>query len=235
MPNAVTEFWSERNAEDFDAKTRISGRMEAINRMAEIAKPYLSQEGAVSIDLGCGTGLFAEVVEVRGIIGVDCSPTFLTSARRRMDTVWQQNIFDLRLTKNSVDNIVSLFVIDDYPSEKKRMFFRRVFSFLKPDGRFFFAAYSPNDERMGKLREVVSEKTGNRFKVYLEPASFYEEVLKVCGFTIDPSEILKTSGQFETETQVISIRREFIVIVARKPAEHLGTQWENEVKADEKS
>ena len=139
------EFWNAKNAEKFDSRSRSSGRMEAINRVAAIAKPYLSQEATVSIDLGCGTGLFAEAVGVRNIIGVDFSFPFLTSSRRRMDIVWEQNIFGLQLAKNSVDNIVSLFVIDDYPSEKKHMFFRQVLSFLKPGGRFFFAAYSPND------------------------------------------------------------------------------------------
>ena len=100
------EFWNAKNAEKFDSRSRSSGRMEAINRVAAIAKPYLSQEATVSIDLGCGTGLFAEAVGVRSIIGVDFSSPFLTSSRRRMDIVWEQNIFGLQLAKNSVDNIV---------------------------------------------------------------------------------------------------------------------------------
>ena len=196
--------------------------MEAINRVAAIAKPYLSQKGAVSIDLGCGTGLFAEAVRVRSIIGVDFSSPFLTSARRRMDTVWEQNIFDLQLAKNSVDNIISLFVIDDYPSEKKRMFFRQVFSFLKPGGHFFFAAYSPNDERMGRLREVIDAKARVSFEIYLEDASFYEDRLQECGFAIDKTEIIKTSGLYETGPQAIRLKREFIVIVAWKPQNMTG-------------
>jgi ubiquinone/menaquinone biosynthesis C-methylase UbiE len=214
MSSAVTEFWSRRNAEAFDLSTKMSGRIKAIDAMAKIAKPYLLKQNTVSIDFGCGTGLFAETVGVRNLIGVDFSDSLLVAARKRMDTIWQQNIFDLQLPKHSVDNIVSLFVIDDYPSEKKRLFFRQVFSFLKPGGRFFFAAYSPNDERMGVLRKVVSRKTENSFEVYLQPASFYEKLLKDCGFTINQSKIFKTLGEFKTETQVISIRREFILIVA---------------------
>jgi 2-polyprenyl-3-methyl-5-hydroxy-6-metoxy-1,4-benzoquinol methylase len=120
--DAVREFWNARESKEFDSRTRRSGRMGAINRVAALAKPYLSREGAVSIDLGCGTGLFAEAVGVRSIIGVDFSSSLLAVARRRMDTVWHQNIFDLRLAEISVDNVVSLFVIDDYPSDKKRSF-----------------------------------------------------------------------------------------------------------------
>ena len=210
---SVREFWNARDSEDFDSKTRRSGRMEAIDLVAALAKPHVSREGVLTIDLGCGTGLFAESVGVKRVIGVDFSSPFLTAARRRMDTVWQRNIFDLRLAESSVDNVVSLFVIDDYPSEKKRVFFTRIFSYLKADGCFFFAAYSPNDERMGSMREVINARTGVSFEIHLEDASSYESMLRQCGFTIDRSEILRTNGLYEE----IALKREFVVIVARKP------------------
>jgi ubiquinone/menaquinone biosynthesis C-methylase UbiE len=95
MDDVIREFWQTRSAEDFDHRARNSGRMEAISRVAEIAKPFLSKEGAISVDLGCGTGLFAKTVGIRDIIGVDFSLSLLASARKRMDTVWQKNIFDL--------------------------------------------------------------------------------------------------------------------------------------------
>ena len=136
----------------------ILGRMEAISRAAESAKPHLLRKGTVPIDLGCGTAFFAEAVEIRSIVGLDFSSVFLPFARERMKTVFHQSIFDFQLKKSSVDNIISLFVIDDHPSEKKRIFFKHVLSSLKPSGRFFFSACSPNDERMGKLREVVNKK-----------------------------------------------------------------------------
>ena len=106
MYDAIMKYFNKRTGEDFDSRARILGRMPAIARMATIAEPYLSQEGVVSMDLGCGTGLFAEAVGVRSIIGVDFSSALLNSARERMDVVWQQSIFDLQLAKNSVDNIV---------------------------------------------------------------------------------------------------------------------------------
>ena len=218
MYDTIMEHFGTENAEDFDTRTRNSGRMQAVDRMAAMAKPYLSQEGVVSIDLGCGTGLFAEAVGVRSIIGVDFSSSLLNLARKRMDAVWQQNIFDLQLAKNLVDNIVSLFVIDDYPSEKKRMFFRQVFSFLKPRGHFFFAAYSPKDERMGTQREVIKAKAKARvsLEIYLEDASFYEDTLQECGFTIDKSESINANGVTKIRGEAIRLKREFILIVTRK-------------------
>lgn len=218
MYDAIMEYFNKSNGEDFNSGARSSGRLQAVARMAAIAKPYLSQEGVVSMDLGCGTGLFAEAVGVRNIIGVDFAPSLLNSARERMDTVWRQNIFDLQLAQNSVDNIVTLFVIDDYPSEKKCLFFKQVFSFLKLQGHFFFAAYSPKDERMGTRRQVIraKAKAPDSFEVYLEDTSFYENTLLECGFAIDKSEVVNTNGVFEIGQQVIRLKREFILIVARK-------------------
>ncbi len=218
MYDAIMEYFNKSNGEDFDSGARSSGRLQAVARMAAIAKPYLSQEGVVSMDLGCGTGLFAEAVGVRNIIGVDFAPSLLNSAREKMDTVWRQNIFDLQLAQNSVDNIATLFVIDDYPSDKKCMFFKQVFSFLKPQGHFFFAAYSPKDERMGTQREAIraKAKAPDSFEVYLEDTYFYENTLLECGFAIDKSEVVNTNGVFEIGQQVIRLNREFILIVARK-------------------
>jgi len=223
MHGALMEFWNTQNAMEFDSTTKSSGRIEAIKLVAEIAKPHLSKKGTISIDLGCGTGLFAEVSGLRETLGVDFSPSLLALAKKRMNTVWEKDIFDLDLKDNSVDNIVSLFVMDDYPSEKKRAFFRQVFKFLKPGGRLFFTAYSPNDERMGRLREVIAAKalkTLKRLKlikVYLEEDSFYKRIFQECGFMISTSEIISTQGLYKTESEVLMLKREFIMIVARKP------------------
>ena len=158
MNRAVTTFWNTRNAEEFDAIAHNSGRMAALHRVSTLSKPALSHEGATSIDLGCGTGLFAGVVGVRSRIGIDFSEALLASARERMETVLQHDIFDLPFAACSIDTIVSLFVIDDYPSEKKAIFFTTVFSLLKPGGNFFFAAYSPHDERMGVWHGFSTDK-----------------------------------------------------------------------------
>ncbi len=191
--------------------------MEAIRRVANYAKRHLSKKDAVSLDLGCGTGLFAEAVGVRSIIGVDFSSPLLTLAQKRMDTVWEKDVFNLQLSENSVDNIVSLFVMDDYLAAKKRFFFEQVLRFLKPRGHFFFAAYSPNDERMGSMCQVINTKAGLSFEIHLESVSFYKDALHLCRFIIEKVEIFRTSGLYDIGTESISVKREFILIVAQKP------------------
>lgn len=217
MQNTVTAFWKTRPAEGVDAGVSRSGRMAALRRVATLAQPALSQEGAVSIDLGCGTGLFADIVEVRRMIGVDFAEALLVSARERMETVVQRDIFDLPFAECTIDNIVSLFVIDDYPSEQKEMFFIKVFALLKPGGHFFFAAYAPHDERMGTWRGAVKKAAQGGFEVYLEDVSSYKDRLQRCGFLLEKTEIVTAEGVFQVGTQRAKLRRAFIIMVGQKP------------------
>jgi len=186
--------------------------------MAAQAKPHLTKVGVVSMDLGCGTGIFEKVIGTKNIIGVDNSPTMLEIARTRMERVYKSDIFDLRLEENSVDNVITLFVLVDYPSEKKLGFLKQVYSCLKRGGRFFFSAYSPNDGYMGKsARERASMREGGgSFEVHLEDASAYEDMLKNAGFKIEKVGTIGSEGTFVGDSKTISFDREFIVIVARK-------------------
>jgi ubiquinone/menaquinone biosynthesis C-methylase UbiE len=192
--------------------------MKAYQWMATEAKPHLIRKGAVSMDLGCGTGIFAKTVGVRDIIGIDISPPMLDVARTRMDTVYESNIFELHLEENSVDNIITLFVLADYPSEKKTDFLRQVYSCLRPGGHFFFSTYSPNDGYMGKkARERADMRNGGgSFVVYLEDAPTYQDMLENVGFSIDKIETIESTGTLKRGSETISFDREFIVIVAIK-------------------
>ncbi len=218
MSDAVERYWRRRDAEGYDARVDASGRMKAYRWMATQARPHLVKEGVVSMDLGCGTGVFAKTVGVKNIIGVDISPPMLEIARTRMDVVYEDNIFDLRLGKNSVDNVITLFVLADYPHEKKRDFLRRVYSHLKRGGRFFFSAYSPNDGYMGKSARARSNMRsgGGSYEVYLEDASTYQNMLEETGFKIEKIETIGSEGTFVRGSKIVSFDREFIVIVALK-------------------
>ena len=216
MNRTVTTFWKTRNAEEFDAIAKDSGRMAALHRVGTLAKPALSPEGATSIDLGCGTGLFAKVVGAKSLVGVDFSEVLLASARERMETVLQHDIFDLPFAACSIENIVSLFVIDDYSSEKKARFFATVFSLLKPGGNFFFAAYSPRDERMGAWHGAFNRQRQESIEIYLEDVSSYRRRFQQCGLLLEQLEIIKADGVFQLGIHTVKLRREFIVMVGQK-------------------
>lgn len=218
MSDGVEEYWRRRDAEGYDSRAERSGRMKAYRWMATQAKPHLTKKGVVSMDLGCGTGIFAKVVGIKNIIGVDVSPPMLEIARTRMKRVYEGDIFDLRLEQDSVDNVITLFVLADYPYEKKVDFLQQVYSCLKQGGRFFFSAYSPNDGYMGKsARERASmRECGGSYEVHLEDASTYENMFENAGFRIEKIETIELEGTFEKDSELTSFDREFIVIVALK-------------------
>ncbi len=216
MSKRVERYWRMLDAKRYDSGA--NNRRNVYQWMATQAKPHLIKKGAVSMDLGCGTGIFAKTVGVRNIIGVDVSPRMLDIARTRMDTICENNIFELQLEEDSVDNVITLFVLADYPSEKKVEFLRRVHSCLKRGGRFFFSAYSPNDGYMGKsARERAAMRNGGgSFELYLEDASTYQELLENIDFRIDKIETIESTGTLKRGSETISFDREFIVIVAIK-------------------
>jgi SAM-dependent methyltransferase len=218
LSDRVEEYWRKRDAEGYDSRADRSGRMKAYQWMAAQAKPHLTKKGVVSMDLGCGTGIFAKVVGIKNIIGVDISPTMLEIARTRMERVYEGDIFDLQLEQNSVDNVITLFVLADYPSKKKLDFLQQVYSYLKQGGRFYFSAYSPDDGYMGKsARERASMREGGgSYEVHLEDVSDYENMLENAGFRIEKIGTIGSEGTFVRDSKTISFDREFIVIVALK-------------------
>ena len=218
MSDTVERYWRKRDAEGYDSRVDRSGRMKAYQWMAAQAKPHLTKKGVISMDLGCGTGIFAKAVGIKNIIGVDISPTMLEIARTRMERVYEGNIFDLRLEQNSVDNIITLFVLADYPSEKKLDFLKQVYSCLKQGGRFFFSAYSPDDGYMGKsARERASMREGGgSYEVHLEDALTYRNMLENAGFRIEKIGTIGSEGTLVKDLKTILFDREFIVIVALK-------------------
>jgi len=216
MSDRLERYWKMYDAERYDSGA--VNRMKAYRWMATQAKPHLIKKGAVSMDLGCGTGIFAKTVGARNIIGVDISPRMLDIARARMDTVHENDLFELHLEEDSVDNIITLFVLADYSSEKKEEFLRQVYSCLKRGGRFFFSAYSPNDGYMGKRAQerAAMRSGGGSFEVYLEDATTYQDMLEENGFRIDKIETIESTGTLKRGSETISFDREFIVIVAIK-------------------
>lgn len=217
MNTSTEKFWSAREPSTFDQRTIESGRASAIQRMVKLSSTQIKKQDSVTIDLGCGTGLFAKLSDNPNIVGVDFSSTLLQLASERMLTIYKESVFDFQRPSNSVDNIVSLFVIDDYPDDQKISFFNKIFSILKSDGHFFFATYSPNDERMGKLKNSVNLTIDNRFTIYLESLEYYINKLNESGFEIEDSETINTTGIYTQNEKVIELRREFDLIIAKKP------------------
>ena len=158
---------------------------------------------------------------MRARAGIDFSPSMLEKARKRMNEIWMKDVFQLRLEENSVDNVITLFVVSDYPLVKKRVLFKQIFSYLKPGGHFFFSAYSPDDGYFRDLDEIKVKESGESFTLHLEDESYYLDIFSDIGFDILESAVLKIPTVLERDSRVAKtgsrLDREFIVIMAVKP------------------
>lgn len=219
MPdNRVTEqFWSDADNNLFEQRTIESGRIKAVEKMVELAAPFVNQPNSTTVDLGCGTGLFAKLSGNSNIVGVDFSSELLETASTRMEKIVEASIFEFKKPDNSLDNIISMFVLDDYPNDTKLSFFESVFKMLKPGGHFFFAAYSRNDERMGRRKEEINALLGSSFNIYLEDLAYFTTNLKSSAFEIIDSSVVNSEGIYNYKKDSITVVREFYLIVAMKP------------------
>ncbi len=200
------ERWRTRDAQAFDLSSHSSGRLPAIERVAELAGPRATSSRLLTLEVGCGTGLFAKAARARHLIGLDISVPMLHVARTRMDRVCQQDLFHPGVRPESVDNLVCLFVVDDYPTDDKRSFFHFARAVLRRDGHVFLAAYSPADEYMGRTRSATEPA------VYLESRQAYLDYLAEADLSVYSSETLHATGQIDVGG---SIRREFLLFAAK--------------------
>jgi len=238
MTDPVRDFWNHHSPAAFDASLETSGRREPLQRLAALARPALRRPGVVAVDLGCGTGLLERALPEARLLGVDRSRPFLTLARPHLAHAVQGNLLSLPLQTASVEVAVLAFVVEDYPD--KGPFWTEVQRILRPGGRFFFAAYSPRDDRMGTLKTGPFTALTVPFPVFLEEPGRYAQQFAAAGLRLERQEWVRTTAPFDrarfvaqaaaqgktSATQVERwldeagigehLRREFWLCVARK-------------------
>lgn len=121
------------------------------------------QAGETIIDVGCGTGTFALMLQAAGpdarVIAVDPDPKVLEIARRKAAGAggaveWRQGFGDELASVaelGSVDKVVSSLVLHQCPLPVKRAILASMFAILKPGGRIAIADYGAQRSLLMRL------------------------------------------------------------------------------------
>lgn len=147
------------------------------------------QPGQRVLDLGCGTGIMA--IALKGsmpgaqVTGLDADKKALTIARREAEKAgakieWDQGFAnDLAYADNSLDVVVSSFMIHHLTATDKLRTFREVRRVLRPQGGFYILDFGPPFSLLTRVQAAVMknlERTADNFKgrllPMLEEASF---------------------------------------------------------------
>lgn len=109
-----------------------------------VVKLLQLSSGAQIVDLGCGSGIFTQLLQQRGYrcVGVDLSQKLLQLGKKQEPSITflQGDVETLPFVDNSVDYIVLSCLLHHLPDLKRCA--NEVFRVLKPGGQF--VAFDPN-------------------------------------------------------------------------------------------
>ncbi len=141
------------NAQDYNVFTDEANK----KIIDKVVQCLALQEHAHITDLGCGSGIFTQLLQQRGYecVGVDLSYNLLHLGKKQLGSVHflQGDVEALPFKDNSLDNIVLSCLLHHLPNP----YFcaKEVFRVLKPGGQF--VAFDPN--RLNPIMYLYRDRT----------------------------------------------------------------------------
>lgn len=147
----TTAFSFEWNVHRTTQVDSATGRTDSEDRFANsLAFPLRELEGKVVLDVGCGTGRFAEIALKYGatVVGVDLSlavnAAFKNVGHHPRMHILQADVFQLPLKLEAFDLIYSLGVLHHTPNCRKA--FEQLPPYLKPAGTVAITVYTDRNK-----------------------------------------------------------------------------------------
>jgi SAM-dependent methyltransferase len=136
----IAFFDAHAEADDYDVFTAAANNklIDAFDRLSGLLP------GARVVDLGCGSGVFTELLRRRGYsaVGVDISPKLVTLGRARYPglELLEGDAENLPFPSGSLDGVLLSGLVHHFPDPRRLA--AEVNRILKPGGRF--VAFDPN-------------------------------------------------------------------------------------------
>lgn len=146
--DAFSFEWNVHRTTQLDSST---GRTDSLDRFAtSLGFPLSELDGKLVLDVGCGTGRFAEIALKSGatVVGVDLSRA-VDAAYTNIGThprmhIIQGDVFCLPLARDTFDVIYSLGVLHHTPD--CRQAFEQLPPYLKPSGKVVITVYTDRNK-----------------------------------------------------------------------------------------
>ena len=148
---------------DIHRETQIDKEEDGISHKVFFRKTGFAQDSLrnkLVLDVGVGTGRFADIVEKAGgiVVGIDLSyavnSAFKNLGMRQNAHIIQADVFKLPFRKQTFDYIYSIGVLHHTPNCKKA--FQQLPELLKKEGEIAIWVYSAHNWSPGSLKETVN-------------------------------------------------------------------------------
>ncbi|WP_426241721.1 class I SAM-dependent DNA methyltransferase [Nocardioides sp. LHG3406-4] len=134
--------------------------------------------GSRVADLGCGPGHWTAHLHGRGLdaFGVDLSPVFVATARRRHPGVRfdEGTLTALDIEDGSLDGVLAWFSIIHTPPQHVRLVFAEISRVLRPGGRLLIAFQAADDDATQAFDHKVTT-------AYRWPVGLVSDLLRTAG------------------------------------------------------
>lgn len=194
------------------ATTRASPRNAYTNKVLQ----HLPASGSV-LELGCGAGVPVTKMLVDHLSGPgarvvanDFSEQQILLARKNVPQAEciQADMMTLTFDPRTFDAVLSFYAIFHLPQDEQKIMLKRVFGWLRPDGRFAGSFATKNEANVnGALLGAEMSWSGLGVEEH-------KEVMKEIGFVLDEVEVVVSEDREDPDYQI-----PFLWILAHKPPE----------------
>ena len=162
-----------------------------------IHNTLLNAQPATILDIGCGIGLYSIHLAQLGhhVTGVDVSPYVIEHAIKQSSSLKncqfiQCDIFDLEINQKFDLVIFPYSIINTFDAKKIKCLFKKIASFLKEDGKFYFEGLHYNQDIGSSL--TVTKNCPNNQLIHTDMEMIIcdkvwhkaEKILSVVSYTV---------------------------------------------------
>lgn len=190
-------------------------------------------DGALGLDVGCGTGRWSERVIARGhrVVALDASPDALAVASRRVEpgTLVNGSAVELPLGDDSVDFAFSLGVLHHLPDTDGAL--REIRRVLRPNAPFLVYLYYAFDNRPAWFRLLWKASDTLRQVVARLPRGPRLAVTKTIAATVywplaRAARLLERTGRSVDRIPLSAYRHQPFYVMQTDALDRFGTQLE---------